>query len=129
MRFPGRLAATLSLALLAVPALSADPKVDVTVSHVGTDGAGRRLAAALRYELGLSKRMRLVTSSNDRVGVYLVTMAGENGTIYSATWTLGGIIDDGYWSPLNRKTLDIPDRFPLVATVGGLAGGRLPQAA
>ncbi|ODT55349.1 MAG: N-acetylmannosamine-6-phosphate 2-epimerase [Methylobacterium sp. SCN 67-24] len=33
-----------------------------------------------------------------------------------------GIIDDGCWSPLNRKTLDIPDRFPLVATVKRIAG-------
>lgn len=28
-----------------------------------------------------------------------------------------GIVDDGHWSALNRKTLDIPDRFPLVHTV------------
>ncbi|PSJ57084.1 ROK family protein [Pseudaminobacter soli (ex Li et al. 2025)] len=33
-----------------------------------------------------------------------------------------GIIDDGCWSPLNRKTLDIPDRFPLVKTVARLSG-------
>ena len=30
---------------------------------------------------------------------------------------VSGIIDEGFWSPLNRRTLDIPDRFPLVASV------------
>ncbi len=33
-----------------------------------------------------------------------------------------GIIDEGCWSPLNRRTLDIPDRFPLVAVVARLSG-------
>lgn len=33
-----------------------------------------------------------------------------------------GIVDDGCWSALNRRTLDIPDRFPLVETVAALAG-------
>ena len=28
-----------------------------------------------------------------------------------------GIIDDGHWSALNRRTLDIPDRFPLAGTI------------
>lgn len=40
-----------------------------------------------------------------------------------------GIIDDGCWSPLNRKTLDIPDRFPLVDTVRKLAGTNTVLAA
>lgn len=33
-----------------------------------------------------------------------------------------GIVDDGLWSPLNRRTLDFPDRFPLLETVGALSG-------
>ncbi|WP_404935147.1 ROK family protein [Nitratireductor sp. L15S-10] len=33
-----------------------------------------------------------------------------------------GIVDDGFWSPLNRRTLDIPDRFPLLKTVMGISG-------
>jgi N-acylmannosamine kinase/N-acetylmannosamine-6-phosphate 2-epimerase/N-acetylmannosamine kinase len=33
-----------------------------------------------------------------------------------------GIIDSGHWSPLNRRTLDIPDRFPLIETVSRLSG-------
>ena len=32
-----------------------------------------------------------------------------------------GIVDGGLWSALNRKTLDIPDRFPLTETVSTLA--------
>lgn len=40
-----------------------------------------------------------------------------------------GIIDDGCWSPLNRKTLDIPERFPLVATVERLSGCKAVFAA
>ena len=42
---------------------------------------------------------------------------------------VSGIIDDGCWSPLNRKTLDIPERFPLVATVRKLAGTETVLAA
>lgn len=33
-----------------------------------------------------------------------------------------GIVDGGYWSALNRKTLDIPDRFPLAEAIERLAG-------
>lgn len=32
-----------------------------------------------------------------------------------------GIVDSGLWSALNRKTLDIPDRFPLVETIRRLS--------
>lgn len=42
---------------------------------------------------------------------------------------VSGIIDDGCWSPLNRKTLDIPERFPLVATVSRLTGTKAVLAA
>ena len=49
-------------------------------------------------------------------------ISGWKGRYDTVGVAVSGIIDDGYWSPLNRKTLDIPDRFPLVATVGGLAG-------
>ncbi|MCR4268305.1 ROK family protein, partial [Nitratireductor sp. ZSWI3] len=33
-----------------------------------------------------------------------------------------GIVDGGFWSPLNRRTLDFPDRFALTQTVSDLAG-------
>ena len=96
MQFIGRVAATLSLCLFAATVWSQTAKVDVTFSHVGADAWGKRLAAVFRNELMASKRMRLVTTSSDRIGVYLVTTANGTGTAYSATWTLGGMTDDGY---------------------------------
>jgi hypothetical protein len=96
MQIIGRVVATLSLCLLAATAWSQSAKVDVTFSHVGADAWGKRLAAAFRNELMASKRMRLVSTSSDRIGIYLVTTATGNGTAYSATWTLGGMTDDGY---------------------------------
>lgn len=49
-------------------------------------------------------------------------ISGWKGRYDTVGVAVTGIIDDGCWSPLNRKTLDIPDRFPLVATVRRLAG-------
>lgn len=49
-------------------------------------------------------------------------ISGWKGRYDTVGIAVSGIIDDGLWSPLNRKTLDIPDRFPLVATVSRLAG-------
>jgi hypothetical protein len=95
MRFMVRSAATLLL-LSASIAMAQDARVDVTLVHTGTDALGRRLASSLRGELLLNKRINLVKTSEDRIGVYLVTMATEGATIYSATWTLGGMLDDGY---------------------------------
>jgi hypothetical protein len=96
MRSIGRAAAALFLFVLAAAAAQ-DGRVDVTVSHTGSDGVGKRLAAAFRGELQHNKRLRLVGVSEERIGVYLVTMArGDDATIYSATWTLGGMVDDGY---------------------------------
>lgn len=92
IRWP--VAALLLLAGLAAQA--ADGRVDVTLSHAGSDAAGRRLALTLRSELASHKKLNLVNQSRERIGVYLVTMAGAGGTIYSATWTLGGMTDDGY---------------------------------
>jgi hypothetical protein len=97
MRSSCRLAAALFLFVLASATAAQDGRVDVTVSHNGTDGVGRRLAASLRNELQLDKRIRVVAVSDERIGVYLVTMGrGDDGTIYSATWPLGGMVDDGY---------------------------------
>ncbi|PWK55865.1 ROK family protein, partial [Aminobacter sp. AP02] len=49
-------------------------------------------------------------------------ISGWKGRYDTVGVAVTGIIDDGCWSPLNRKTLDIPDRFPLVATIRRLAG-------
>lgn len=49
-------------------------------------------------------------------------ISGWQGRYNTVGVAVSGIIDDGCWSPLNRKTLDIPERFPLVATVSRLTG-------
>ncbi|WP_295807441.1 ROK family protein [uncultured Nitratireductor sp.] len=49
-------------------------------------------------------------------------IAHWQGTYESVGVAVTGIVDDGLWSPLNRRTLDIPDRFPLLQTVVGLSG-------
>lgn len=97
MRFMQCLAATLVLLLAPWPATAAEEgRVDVTISHTGTDGLGKRLAASLAAQLGASKRLKLVKDSPERIGLYLATMHHDGTTIYSATWTFGGVADDGY---------------------------------
>jgi hypothetical protein len=101
MGIAGRCIAKLLLPLFVFPALSHahEGRIAVTLAHTGADSAGKRLAQSIRSELALSKLMTLVKASDDRIGVYLVTMrrGGESpGTIYSVTWTLGGMTDDGY---------------------------------
>jgi hypothetical protein len=96
MRFTVRTAATLLLLLTGLGALAQDGRVDVTLTHMGTDNLGKRLALALRNQLATSKRINLVKTSDERIGVYLATMANGQSTVYSATWTLGGMADDGY---------------------------------
>jgi N-acylmannosamine kinase/N-acetylmannosamine-6-phosphate 2-epimerase/N-acetylmannosamine kinase len=39
-----------------------------------------------------------------------------------------GIVDDGLWSALNARTLNIPERFALVETVANLAGSHVLAA-
>lgn len=56
-------------------------------------------------------------------------ISGWQGRYDTVGVAVSGIIDDGCWSPLNRKTLDIPDRFPLVATVKRLASTEAVLAA
>lgn len=97
MRSVRCLAAILALLVGPWPAGAAgDGRVDVTISHAGTDGLGKRLAASLATQLGDSKRLKLVKESNERIGLYLATMHRDGATIYSATWTFGGLADDGY---------------------------------
>jgi hypothetical protein len=89
-------AAAVVVALAASLAGAQTARVDVTLTHTGTDLAGKRLAAVLAGDLITNKRMTLVKTSDLRIGVYLATMARGDSTIYSATWTLGGMNDDGY---------------------------------
>lgn len=96
MRSVQLLAAAVVLSVLHAAAAAEDGRVDVTVTHAGTDGLGKRLATVLAAELASSKRLRVVPVSNERIGLYLSTMHLEGATIYSATWTFGGMADDGY---------------------------------
>lgn len=89
-------AATIVLAALAAGAAAQDMRVDVTLSHSGTDLAGKRLAKALATTLAASTQMKLVKTSDLRLGLYLATMPRGDNTVYSATWTIGGMGDDGY---------------------------------
>lgn len=96
MRTVAATALSLMLAALAAGAAAQDARVDVTLTHLGTDAAGRRLAAALASTFSASTQMKLVKTSDLRVGLYLATMPRGDSTIYSATWTIGGMNDDGY---------------------------------
>lgn len=90
------LAAAVVLSVLQSASAAEDGRLDVTITHAGTDGLGKRLAASLATQLGASKRLKLVKESQERIGVYLATMQHDGSTIYSATWTFGGMADDGY---------------------------------
>lgn len=98
MRTIASRAVPLVFAFIAAATAAAEPdgRVDVTVSHTGHDAAGRRLAAALASTVAASNQMKLVKRSDLRLGVYLVTMPRGESTIYAATWTIGGMADDGY---------------------------------
>ena len=96
MRSTARWGVPLVLALAAAGAGAQDTRIDVTLSHNGSDAAGKRLAAAVATDLQASKRMKLVKTSDLRLGLYLATMARGGTTLYAATWTIGGMNDDGY---------------------------------
>jgi hypothetical protein len=98
MRTIATRAAPLVLAAIALGATAAAPdaRIDVTLNHTGNDAAGKRLAAAVANSVSVSTQMKLVKSSDLRIGLYLATMPRGGSTIYSATWTIGGMVDDGY---------------------------------
>lgn len=96
MRTVAARAIALVLATTAAAAAAQDARVDVTLSHIGNDSGGRRLVAAVASNFAASTEMKLVKSSDLRLGVYLATMPRGDSTIYSATWTIGGMNDDGY---------------------------------
>lgn len=96
MRFVQSLAAAVALSMLQAATAAEDGRVDVTITHAGNDRLGKRLAASLAAELGSSKRLHLVPASDERIGLYLATMHRDGATVYSATWTFGGMADDGY---------------------------------
>lgn len=90
------------------------------------DIGGTKMLAALVRGDEVVEAYRMPTPRSGDPEQWLTALfdaiSGWKGRYDTVGVAVTGIIDDGCWSPLNRKTLDIPDRFPLVATVRRLAG-------
>ncbi|MEJ6781663.1 ROK family protein [Aminobacter sp. Piv2-1] len=90
------------------------------------DIGGTKMLAALVRGDEVVETYRMPTPRSGDPEQWLTALfdaiSGWKGRYDTVGVAVTGIIDDGCWSPLNRKTLDIPDRFPLVATVRRLAG-------
>ena len=88
-------------------------------------GGTKMLAALVRADTVVEAHTMATPRSGDPeawLTALFAAIAGWKGRYDTAGVAVSGIIDEGCWSPLNRRTLDIPDRFPLVATVARLAG-------
>ncbi len=88
-------------------------------------GGTKMLAALVRADAVVETHTMATPRSGDPetwLTALFTAIAGWKGNYDTAGVAVSGIIDDGCWSPLNRRTLDIPDRFPLVATVARLSG-------
>ena len=90
------------------------------------DVGGTKMLAALVRGTEIVDTLRMPTPRAGDPGQWLTALfsaiepwRGAYGAVGAA---VTGIVDDGHWSALNRKTLDIPDRFPLTETIGQLAG-------
>lgn len=89
------------------------------------DIGGTKMLAALVRGPEVVKTHKMPTPRSGDPEQWLTALfdaiSGWKGRYDTTGIAVSGIIDDGCWSPLNRKTLDIPERFPLVATVSRLA--------
>jgi N-acylmannosamine kinase/N-acetylmannosamine-6-phosphate 2-epimerase/N-acetylmannosamine kinase len=88
-------------------------------------GGTKMLAALVRADAVVETHTMATPRSGDPetwLTALFTAIAGWKGRYDTVGVAVSGIIDDGCWSPLNRRTLDIPDRFPLVATVQRLSG-------
>jgi len=90
------------------------------------DIGGTKMLAALVRQDAVVETHTMPTPRNGDPEAWLTALfeavAGWKGRYDTVGVAVTGIVDDGLWSPLNRRTLDIPDRFALVATVARLAG-------
>ncbi|MEW9612447.1 ROK family protein [Shinella sp. S4-D37] len=90
------------------------------------DIGGTKMLAALVQGDAVLDTHTMATPRNGDPETWLAALfaaiAGWKGRYQRVGVAVTGIIDDGCWSPLNRRTLDIPDRFPLIATVAALSG-------
>lgn len=90
------------------------------------DIGGTKMLAALVSGSTVAETFKMPTPRNGDPELWLTALfdaiAEWKGRYDAVGVAVSGIIDDGCWSALNRKTLDIPDHFPLTATVARLAG-------
>ncbi|WPE23242.1 ROK family protein [Shinella zoogloeoides] len=85
------------------------------------DVGGTKMLAALVRGTSVLDTVRLPTPADgDPAHWFAVLFAAIEtwqGRYDAVGVAVTGIVDDGHWSALNRKTLNIPDGFPLVATI------------
>lgn len=97
------------------------------------DIGGTKMLAALVRGKAAVETFKMPTPRGSDPEQWLIALfdaiSSWNGRYDTVGVAVTGIIDAGCWSPLNRKTLDIPERFPLVATVERLSGGNSVFAA
>jgi N-acylmannosamine kinase/N-acetylmannosamine-6-phosphate 2-epimerase/N-acetylmannosamine kinase len=88
-------------------------------------GGTKMLAALVQGDAVVETHTMATPRSGDPeawLAALFAAIAGWKGRYQQVGVAVTGIIDEGCWSPLNRRTLDIPDRFPLVVTVARLSG-------
>ncbi|MEW9614946.1 ROK family protein [Shinella sp. S4-D37] len=89
------------------------------------DIGGTKMLAALVREDAVIEAHTMPTPRGGDPEAWLAALftaiVGWRGRYDTVGVAVTGIVDEGCWSPLNRRTLDIPDRFPLVASVARLS--------
>ena len=85
------------------------------------DVGGTKMLAALVRGTAILDTIRLPTPADGDPAGWLTALftaiESWKGRYSAVGVAVTGIIDDGHWSALNRRTLDIPDRFPLTAAI------------
>ena len=88
-------------------------------------GGTKMLAALVRHDSVFEAHTMATPRGGDPadwLAALFAAIAGWKGRYDTVGVAVSGIVDAGLWSPLNRRTLDIPDRFPLAATVARISG-------
>ena len=90
------------------------------------DIGGTKMLAALVRGRAVVETHRMSTPRGGNPELWLAALfdsiSGWNGRYDAVGAAVTGIVDDGFWSPINRRTLDIPDRFPLAGMMARLSG-------
>lgn len=90
------------------------------------DVGGTKMLAALVRGTEIVDTHRMPTPREGDPAQWLTALfeaiASWRGAYGSVGAAVTGIVDNGQWSALNRKTLDIPDGFALTETIERLAG-------